>query len=91
MTDYAYLIPVFPLVAFAVNIFFGRLVREKAAWISIVASLMSCAVALPCVAAVAAGGHYSAEWHWLTLGNYNLTFGYLLDPLSAILQVLSLA
>lgn len=84
MTQYAYLIPIFPFIAFLLNIFFGaRIFKEKAAWVSVVSSLMSCAVGLPCAAAVAQSGTISAQMDWLSLGSYTLSFGYLLDPWSA--------
>ncbi len=85
MTEYAYLIPVFPLIAFVINILFGRQVRRGAAGISIFSSLLSCAVALPAAWQVAQGGTFSKEIVWLWLGNAGLKFGYLLDPLSATL------
>jgi NADH-quinone oxidoreductase subunit L len=85
MTDFAYLIPVFPLIAFAINLFFGRRLGGFSGWISVLTSIASSAIALPAAWAVAQGGQYSREWLWLTLGNYDLNFGYLLDPLSATL------
>jgi len=85
MTDYAYLIPVFPFIAFVINIFFGRIVKEKAAWISVATSTLSFALACPIMMAVAQGGHYANEGLWVHLGSYALQFGYLLDPLSITL------
>ena len=85
MTNFSHLIPLFPLFAFVINILFGRQVGRKAAWISVLASLISCAIALPMIAAVAKGGHFVQEWTWLYLGTYPLKFGTLLDPLSATL------
>jgi NADH-quinone oxidoreductase subunit L len=85
MTPYAYLIPVFPLLAFGINIFFGRFLKTRAALISILASLASCLVALPCVFHVIQNGTVLVEGTWLSLGQYTLKFGYLLDPLSAMM------
>ena len=85
MIKYTPLIPFLPLAAFVINIPLGRFVRHAASWISILASLGSCVIALPVVLTVARGGHFHQEWHWLTLGSYKLQFGYLLDPLSATL------
>ena len=85
MAQYAYLIPVFPLIAFTINILFGKQVKHSAAWISIMASVASCAVALPIIAAVIAGGCFSSAALWINLGGAQLSFGYLLDPLSATL------
>jgi NADH-quinone oxidoreductase subunit L len=81
----ACLIPLLPLAAFAVNILCGRFVRTKAAWISIVASLISCALAFPLILAVIRHGDSSAGWPWINLGPSFLSFGFLLDPLSATL------
>src|SRR5262245_66646993 len=85
MTSFAWLIPIFPLVAFTINILFGKKVGHKAALVSVGASLLSCAVGLPCAAAVAAGGHFEQSLAWLPLGNTTLSFGTLLDPFSATL------
>ena len=88
MTDYAYLIPIFPLFAFVINLFFGsKILKHKAAWVSIGTSLLSCAVALPCIFAVAQGHGqtFTQEVEWVALGSYSLKFGTLLDPLSASL------
>ena len=79
------LIPFLPLAAFAVNIFFGRKLGHKAAWVSIGASTASCAIALPLIFQVAGGAHFAASARWLDLGGRGLDFGYLLDPFSATL------
>ncbi|MCM8775605.1 MAG: NADH-quinone oxidoreductase subunit L, partial [Candidatus Omnitrophica bacterium] len=86
LASHAYLIPVFPLVAFAINILFSRWVRHRAAWISILASLAASALALPTVYQIARyGGSFMQEWTWIGLGSYTLTFGYLIDPLATVL------
>ena len=90
MTPYAYLIPLFPLAAFAVNILFGRWLREKAAWLSIATSLASCGIAMPIIWEIIVGARHAAALHeyslpWLWLGNQSLNVGFLLDPLAAVL------
>ncbi|MBI3316915.1 MAG: NADH-quinone oxidoreductase subunit L [Candidatus Omnitrophica bacterium] len=86
MTSYAYLIPVFPLLGFIINIFFGKFLKRGAAWVSILSSLASCALGLPAAYEVAKTGQiFSAHAEWLTLGRSTLSFGYLLDPLAATL------
>lgn len=79
----AVLIPVFPLLAFAVNILFGRLLGKRAAWVSVGASLVACAFALPLAARVALGGSFAGSFEWITLAGKPFFFGYLLDPLAA--------
>ncbi len=80
-----YLVPLLPLAAFVINIFLGRLLKEKAAWVSIAASAAACALALSPIYQVTQGAHLHHEFLWLTLGRYALEFGYLLDPLAATL------
>ncbi len=85
MTEYAYLIPVFPFVAFVINILFGRYLKGFAAWISVATSSLSLALAIPIMTFIARGGHVANEGLWIHLGPYALEFGYLLDPLSGTL------
>ncbi|MBI3313424.1 MAG: NADH-quinone oxidoreductase subunit L [Candidatus Omnitrophica bacterium] len=92
MTNFPCLIPVFPLAAFAINIFFGKRLGRNAAWVSILASLVSCAIALPIIADVALGGHtLLKEATWLTLGTYELKFGYYINaPAASLLFVVTI-
>lgn len=84
--DWIYLVPLFPLMAFVVNLLWGaRFLKNKAAWVSIVASVAACAVALPICVKVFGGARFSNEFVWLTIGSGTLRFGYLVDPLSASL------
>ena len=81
----AYLIPLFPLLAFVINILFGRYVKDKACWISVGASVLSCGIAWPLIVGVIGGTTYHHDFAWLALGGFDLKFGYLLDPLAATL------
>ena len=84
-------IPLLSLAAFAVNIFWGRRLGHKAAWLSIAASLASCGIALPVIFRVIQGGQLAAEWPWLSLGTYTLRFGYLIDaPAATLLFVVTI-
>ncbi|MDP3921605.1 MAG: NADH-quinone oxidoreductase subunit L [Candidatus Omnitrophota bacterium] len=84
VTDSAYLIPLFPLLAFVINIFFGKKVGKRSAGISIAASAVSFAISLPLVMKVAStGAVYQNAFDWLALDGYTVRMGYLLDPLSA--------
>lgn len=81
----AYLIPLFPLIAFTVNILFGRLLKKGAGFISVISSALSFAVAVPIMLRAAHGEILEASFKWLELGHYTVKFGYLIDPLSATL------
>jgi NADH-quinone oxidoreductase subunit L len=79
------LIPVLPLAAFAVNILFGKKLKTRAAWVSVVSSSLSCGLALTLIAGVIRFGTLKSEWTWLPLGQIPLKFGYLIDPLACTL------
>lgn len=77
------LIPLLPFAAFAINILAGRWLRHRAAWLSVTASSLACAIALPLCWKVFGGAHFEHQTTWLMLGDVPLRFGYLLDPLSS--------
>ncbi len=79
------LIPLLPFAAFVINIFFGRRLKHSAAWLSVATSTVSCLIALWVIGRIIASGTWSNGWIWITFGTYPLKFGYLLDPLAAIL------
>lgn len=80
-----YLIPLFPLLAFVVNILFGRFVKKAAGFISVIASALSFIIAVPVLLRAAHGEVLQNSFHWLALGQKTIDFGYLIDPLSATL------
>ncbi|MFA7000735.1 MAG: NADH-quinone oxidoreductase subunit L [Candidatus Omnitrophota bacterium] len=79
------LIPLLPLAAFAVNLFFGKRLRARAAWVSVATSSISCLIAFYCIATVVRTGTMKAQWVWIMLENTPLRFGYLIDPLACVL------
>ncbi len=85
MTSFAYLIPAFPLAAFAFLIFFGKRLGEKSAGAAIGASVLSLLMALPFEIGALRGASFSHQFEWLKLGNSPLLFGFLIDPLSAMM------
>lgn len=81
----------FPLAAAALNFIFGKQLKAKTAWISSAASLMSFAVSVFLLTRTAAHGVMQGSIIWLEAGNFKITSGFLLDPLSAsFLAVVSL-
>lgn len=79
------LVPLLPFAAFAVNILAGRWMKHRAAWLSVATSALACAIALPLCWAVFHGTTFANRASWLILDPVSLSFGYLLDPLSASL------
>jgi len=82
---YAYLIPFFPLLAFAVIIFNGKKLQYKSAGIAIGGSLLSAAVSTLVIFETLRGGTYSHSFEWLRVGTFSLNFGILIDPLTAMM------
>lgn len=85
LPDHILLVPLLPFLAFVINIFCGRWLKQKSAWISIFASVIATMIALPIVWKVMQGGFFSHKWTWIPLGKTSLDFGYLLDPLAAVM------
>jgi NADH-quinone oxidoreductase subunit L len=84
-SDQIILVPLLPFASFAVNILAGRWLKNRAAWISIIASAAACVIALPVCWMVFQGAHFAHQGTWLMIGATPLKFGYLMDPLSATL------
>ena len=85
MVKVAHLIPLFPFLAFAVNIFFGRRLREASALISIIACGISAVLSLVVFQGLQAGeGSYSLGT-WLFLNGKPLNFGVTVDALSVMM------
>jgi NADH-quinone oxidoreductase subunit L len=82
-----YLIPALPLMAFVINLFFGRWIKRSAGIVSVLASALSCTIAWPIVYRVIQGNIFSDQFTWLLLGNYSLELGYYIDPLSACMLI----
>ena len=83
----AHLIPVFPFVAFLVNIFFGRQLKTKSAWISILASTGSLAVSLGVLKGFLAGNGSYTLGTWLAIYGKPVDFGVTVDGLSVMMLV----
>ena len=85
MVNQIYLVPLLPFIAFAINLFFGKKLGEKSAYVSSISSALAFLIALPIMVKVAGGEHLHHEFAFLSLGNYNLDFGYMLDPIGTVL------
>jgi NADH-quinone oxidoreductase subunit L len=78
------LIPGLPLLAFVINGLWGRWLKERAAYISIGAVVLSCVLSLITSAQVLAGHNvYGTVYEWITAGNFRVSIGFNIDPLAA--------
>ncbi|MBI4358759.1 MAG: NADH-quinone oxidoreductase subunit L [Candidatus Omnitrophica bacterium] len=79
------LIPLLPLGAFIVILFFGKWLKEKSAWIAILASAASCAVSFQAIGQVIKGTTINQNMTWLIVNQIPLEFGITIDPLAAMM------
>lgn len=88
MLERAYYIPFYPLLAFAVLIFWGRRMRGNAPGYVAIAGIAIAWLHSWCVAAqvlLADRGAYGAFATWMLLGGHELRLGFQIDSLAAIM------
>ena len=83
------IIPVLPLMAFITNIFFGKKVGAKSAYISIAAISISFLISVYLFFGMVFSGEQSVEFRfdWLNFGFFNIQLGLMLDGLTAVMLV----
>ncbi len=82
------LIPLFPLLAFVVLIFFGRRFMRLGAWVSVAALASSCLVTLSLWGLVRSGRWLGVHWAWLSETSPRWTVGLRVDGLSWVMLVI---
>lgn len=84
------LIPFLPLAAFVINILLGKeVLRDKAHWPSVLAVVGSFIVTITSVLPQVMAGEVINEdlYTWMLSGTFNVTVGFLIDPLTAVMLV----
>lgn len=82
------LIVLLPALSFLFLLIFGKKLNGKSAYVSIGAMLISFILSIKALLYVIASGEMEVIFNWMTIGNFELTFGLLLDPLSAMMLVI---
>ncbi|WP_282033687.1 NADH-quinone oxidoreductase subunit L [Metabacillus indicus] len=88
MMPYAWIIPLFPLVSFLVLLLFGKRLKEGSVYVGGILMTLSFAGALAVLADRFAQNTYKAEAVWLTIGSMELTAGFEITPLNALMLVI---
>lgn len=90
--NFTLLIPVFPLVAFALIVLFTRNNNRLSAWVAILGVILALALSLGVFVEALAEGHelaqnpfYSAPIVWIPFGDATINFGWLVDPMGAVM------
>ena len=87
MVNLAHLIPVFPLIAFVINILFGHRVRRYSALVSILSSTVSLCLSIYTFVWFLKGQGSYTLFTWLILGGTSLNIGVIVDPLTCMMLV----
>lgn len=85
MVKYAHLIPLFPFLAFIINILLGRKIKKASALVSIGAALVSLWLSVLTLLGYLNGKGSYTFVNWLSLNGFKLDFGVMVDPLSCIM------
>ena len=83
------LIPLLPLIAFVINILFGRsVIRDKAHWLAVLAVFGSFVLSVMTFAEVMGGKVIDQDiYSWIVSGSFKASVGFLIDPLTAIMLI----
>ncbi|MEI7997946.1 MAG: NADH-quinone oxidoreductase subunit L [Candidatus Omnitrophota bacterium] len=84
----AHYIPLFPFLAFVINIFFGRRLKIVSAYVAITASIVSFLFSLRVFECFKAGEASYSLGTWLTIGGKPLNFGIIIDPLTIMMLLI---
>ncbi len=85
MVNVAHLIPLFPFLAFLINIAFGGKLKNACGPVSVAASAISFVLALFVYQGFRSGGGSYSLGTWLSLGDTPLNFGVMVDGLSIMM------
>ncbi len=85
MTALLWLVPLLPLLAFGLIIFFGRRLPGQGAYVAIGAMLGAAVLSLVLFARVLGGAALHSTVNWLLLGDTALALGLRVDPLTAVM------
>lgn len=90
-SQYAWLIPLFPLLAFLILIAIGRQTKESVAYISILAALVSFVLAVLVFIERLGGDAEGYTWNdfeWIRIGDFDLRMGFEITNLNALMLVI---
>lgn len=85
MMDYAWLIPLFPLLSFVLLIIFQKKLRESSSLLAIFFIFLSFIGAVFVLIERLSSGTVKEQWTWLQIGDVNLSFGFEVTALNALM------
>ena len=89
MSQYLFLIPLLPLLAFIINLIFGRYLGTTAAWIAIPAVFASFLLSLLVFADINGSGEplRQAVYTWINAGDFHIGIDLYVDQLTAVMLI----
>ncbi|MGN4447356.1 NADH-quinone oxidoreductase subunit L [Bacillus cereus group sp. MYBK79-1] len=85
MIDYAWLIPLFPLVSFFLLLIFGKKIREGSSVLSIFLVFLSFIFAVLVLIERFSEASVKHKWVWLRTGDIDISFGFEVTALGALM------
>ncbi|MFT4416365.1 NADH-quinone oxidoreductase subunit L [Fredinandcohnia humi] len=87
MMENAWIIPLFPLISFLFLLIFGKRMKESSAYIGILLTLVSFVYSLLVLFNRLGNPTYKYESTWLSIGDVNITAGFEVNQLNALMLV----
>lgn len=88
MVGYAWMVPLFPLLSFAVLLFFGQRWKKTAAYTGIICTFLAFAAAVAVWIDQLGGAVADVSYDWLSIGGTTLKMGFTVHPLNAFMLVI---
>src|SRR5438445_7293989 len=85
MTHVAWIIPLFPLAAFAAVMFWGERLPGRGAYVSIAGIVLAAVAGIAVLFEVLGGARADLTYPWAVLGARPLVVGFVVDPLAAVM------
>ncbi len=83
--NYAWIIPLFPLTAFTIQVFFGEKLGERTSRVGIIALGLAFSMAALVLSQVIGGASIHQSVPWVTIGETEIEMGYRIANLEAVL------
>ncbi|MCX8003151.1 MAG: NADH-quinone oxidoreductase subunit L, partial [Anoxybacillus mongoliensis] len=87
MMENAWLIPLFPFVSFVVLLVVGKQLKERSAYVGMLLTLLSLVFALGALYERWTSPTYKQAYTWLTIGDVDITVGFEVNALNALMLV----
>jgi NADH-quinone oxidoreductase subunit L len=88
MMENAWIIPLFPLLSFLILLLFGKRLKEASAYVGILFTLASLVFSLLVLFERFSEPSYKTSTDWLTIGDIQLTAGFEVNQLNALMLVI---